>query len=181
MRVKASFSLFEVLLVISLVLIVVTITVPARFILNDFFLQSEVERLGVFYKYLQMRAMASGKPHVLIFNLQDNSCSCQTSKTDFLTHKLENGIKFGFMPGAWGPPARPVRLIEKPINLDKLVGREAGISDLAVTFYANGKIAAGSVYFVDSQNKNMGALTCSPSRVSYIRKYSYKGKNWVLL
>lgn len=128
-----------------------------------------------------MRAMASGRQHALIFNLQDNSCCCQVSKSELLVYKLESGVRFGFIPGILGPPSKPAAMIDKSIILDKPIGMSANISDLCVNFYANGKITSGSIYFIDRQKKRMGALTCSPSRVSYLRRYICDGKNWVLL
>jgi hypothetical protein len=171
LRAKASFSLFEILLVLSLLLIVVTITAPVGNFLGNFFLKSEVENLEVFCYYLQRLAMASGQEQVLTFDLQNHTYSCQKSKKEKIVHFLENGVRLGFIPGVFGPPAKPSKKIESPINGDK--------PGTQVKFLPNGKITSGSIYFVDRQNKNMGALTCSPSRVSYLRRYIYNGVNWV--
>ncbi|KKQ33059.1 MAG: hypothetical protein US49_C0003G0087 [candidate division TM6 bacterium GW2011_GWF2_37_49] len=183
MRTKASFTLFEILLVLSLLLIILMMTVPVRNFLGNFYLKSEVERLEVFYRYLQQLAIASGQTQTLVFDLQQNACSCQKSKTEKLMLLLENGIKFGFMPGVFGPPTKPTRKIEGPISIDRSIAVEAknnaALDNLSIKFLPSGKITSGSVYFIDRQNKNMGALTCSPSRVSYLRRYIYNGMNWI--
>ena len=183
MRTKASFTLFEILLVLSLLLIVLMMTAPVSNFLGNYYLKSDVERLEVFYRYLQQLAIASGQTKILVFDLQKNACSCQKSKTDKLVHLLENGVKFGFIPGVFGPPTKPTRKIEGPISIDRSIAVEAknnaALDNLSIKFLPSGKITSGSVYFVDRQNKNMGALTCSPSRVSYLRRYIYSGINWV--
>jgi type II secretory pathway pseudopilin PulG len=70
LKVKNAFSLFEILLVLGLILLIVTITVPVGGFLSDFFITNEIERLEVFYQYLRQRSIASGKTHVLVFDLK---------------------------------------------------------------------------------------------------------------
>lgn len=180
---KSSFTLFEILLVLSLLLIVLTITVPVRNFLGNYYLKSEIERLEVFYRYLQQIAIASGQTKIMVFDLQKNSCCCEKTKTEKLVHLLENGIKFGFIPGVFGPPTKPTHKIEGPISIDRSIAVEAknnaSMDGLNIKFLPSGKITSGCVYFIDKQNKNMGALTCSPSKVSYLRRYIYNGVNWV--
>lgn len=127
--------------------------------------------------------MASGQTKILVFDLQKNTYSCQKSKTENMVNCLENGVKLGFIPGVLGPPSEPTQKIDNPIsvNIPNLPNFKGGteIDNLSIKFLPSGKITAGSIYFIDRQNKNMGALTCTPSRVSYLRRYIYNGVNWV--
>jgi hypothetical protein len=169
------------MLVLSLILIVVTISIPRLGLLSDFELFREIEYLEGVYHYLQQRAMASNKTHILVFDLKKPGYECVVDNVSIITRVLGKNVKFGFLQGAYGPPANPVKRLDHPINLDLPLNIDLKNENLSTKFLSNGKITAGSIYFIDSHNRRMGALTCSLSHVSYIRRYRYNNFKWVAL
>jgi type II secretory pathway pseudopilin PulG len=166
------------MLVLSLILIVVTISIPRLGLFVDFSLSHEIEHLEVIYHYLQQRAIAGNKTHVLTFDLKGNRYTASAGNLKLVDRVMEKGVKFGFLPNSYGPPATPTNLLSKPINLDVPLNLGSLVENLNVKFLSNGKITAGTIYFIDRHNKRMGALTCSLSHVSYIRRYRYDGFKW---
>ena len=83
---------------------------------------------------------------------------------------------FDFKQGVFGPPSTPIKPIKNRITFKK---NKQG--EFFVEFYSNGKVDSGTTYFVDKNHKNMFALTCPISQVSYIRKYQYLKNKWVII
>lgn len=169
------------MLVLSLILIVVMISIPRLGLFVDFSLSREIEHLEVVYHYLQQRAIAGNKTHILTFDLKGNRYAASDDNLKLVDRVLEKGVKFGFLPNSYGPPASPTSLLCKPINLDVPLNLGASVENMCVKFLSNGKITAGTIYFIDRHSKRMGALTCSLSHVSYIRRYMYDGFKWAVL
>lgn len=179
MRSCRAFSIFELLLVLSLVLIIVTISIPKMGLFLDFAVSCEVQRMEASLHYLQQRAIASNKTHILTFDVINNRYFAMVDNAKLFDNNLESGVKFGFLPNSFGPPANPTIPLTKPVNLDIPIDFDLGTDNLNMSFFSNGKVSPGTIYFVDKYGKRMGALTCSVSNVSYIRKYLYNESRWV--
>ena len=173
---KKSFSLFELCVFLSIVLITVTIAVPRSDFFNEYLLSHDLDRLYVLFTYLQQKSIASNKKHFLTFNLQNNSF--MYFSTVPVTENLSGKVIFGFIDGVMGPPANPVKNIEKPIYLEKIINNSDRKLNIEFGFWPDGRITPGTIYLVDKSHKHMGALTCSVSRVSYIRRYKYYNNRW---
>ena len=153
---------------------------------NNYLLSHELDKLFVTFSYLQQKAIAGNKKYSIIFDQINNSYSYQLENSQFenseiLQYKLSDGIRFGFIDGVMGPPSNPTKKIEKSINLKKLLIIQIEILDDRVSFWPDGRISHGTIYLVDKAHKYMGALTCSVSQVSYIRRYKYENLQWEIL
>lgn len=84
-------------------------------------------------------------------------------------HEFSDGVAYGVIPGAYGPPAAPKKMISDPITF----------RNHAIIIYPDGKIQPGTVYFVDTLLTTAYALSCPVGKISYIRRYRYEGKEWL--
>jgi len=182
---RKSFSLIELLIFLSLILVLVTVSVPRLDFFNNYFLSHELDKLFVTFSYLQQKAIASNKKYSITFDLVDNSYSYQSGSLvtvpELVTIKLSDKVSFGFIDGVMGPPSSPTKKIEKSINLEKVINNSDRKFSKEVSFWPNGRISHGTIYLVDKSHKRMGALTCSVSQVSYIRRYKYENSGWKIL
>ncbi|KKQ11546.1 MAG: hypothetical protein WCS92_03285 [Candidatus Babeliales bacterium] len=181
---RKSFSLVELLIFLSLILVMVTVAVPRLDFFNNYFLSHELDKLFVTFSYLQQKAIAGNKRYSITFDLVNNSYSYQAGSSvtvpELVTTKLSDKVSFGFIDGAMGPPSSPTKKIEKFINLEKNINNSDRKLREEVSFWPNGRISHGTIYLVDKSHKSMGALTCSVSQVSYIRRYKYENSVWKL-
>ena len=181
---RKSFSLVELLIFLSLILVMVTVVVPRLDFFNNYFLSHELDKLFVTFSYLQQKAIAGNKKYSITFDLVNNSYSyqsgCSVTVPELVTTKLSDKVSFGFIEGVMGPPSSPTKKIEKFINLEKNINNSDRKFSEEVSFWPNGRISHGSIYLVDKSHKSMGALTCSVSQVSYIRRYKYENSVWKL-
>lgn len=195
---KKSFSLFELIVVVAMVVILFTITIPKMFFVNRFLVENEVDKMFAIFSFLQQRAIASNQEQAVIFDLSQNTYfyglsdgsrrnleDCPSPRTEAvelkngsnpITCKLPDAVKFGFFQGAKGPPSFPNKPITSPITFKNM-----GDGKFKVTFFSDGKVQPGTVYFVDKNRNFMMALTCPISQVSFIRKYKYNQGKWVCL
>lgn len=172
---SSSFSLIEIFVVVSLILILATTTISRFSFFNSFVIKNEVDKLFNTFSFLQQKAISSNLEQTLSFDLDENSyCYCFNNKK--VVHKLSNLVKFGFLEGVCGPPSDPKKAIKQPITFKKDQQNK-----YIVSVFPDGKIEAGAVYFVDKDYKFMMALTCSISQLSYIRKYKYILNKWVAI
>lgn len=185
MLLRKAFSLIELLIFLSLILVMVTVAVPRLDFFNNYFLSHELDKLFVTFSYLQQKAIAGNKKYSITFNLADNSYSYQSENpvniSEFVTTRLSESVAFGFIEGVMGPPSNPTQKIEKSINLEKIINNSDRKLSEQVSFWPNGRISHGTIYLVDKSHKHMGALTCSVSQVSYIRRYKYENSRWEML
>ena len=173
---QPSFSIIELMIVLSALTVLVAITVPRFLDLKKRALIHDLEYLSMVCSYLQQKAIASHKTLYLTFN-QTNQCYVyQGLKNKITTIPLSSGILFGFIEGVKGPPGDPTKAITSSITFES---EKQEIYH--ITFFYDGKISPGTVYLVDTKKKFMGALTCTLSQVSYIRKYLYNKIQWTVL
>jgi len=172
---NSSFSLLEIFIVIAIVLTLVSISVSRFSFFNSFIVKNEVDRLFNAFSFLQQKAMLSNMEQKLIFDLDDNSYY-YFSNDKKVFHKLCDVVRFGFLKGTYGPPSDPSKAIKHSITFKKEQQNK-----YVASITPDGKIDAGTVYFVDKDYKLLMALTCPISQLSYIRKYRYFRNKWVVI
>ncbi len=161
----AGFLLLEVALVLALILIVVTLATPQFIFLKRQIARTEVQKLIAECFYLRNCAMATHQDLTLTFD-----CAQGCYATKYKNQKLTQGLHFGFLPTLHGPPSNPTRLIEKAITF----------VNNTITFYADGTISSGTIYFLDAENSRCSALTIPSGQVPFIRHYEYQDR-WTLV
>ncbi len=188
-RIQKSFSLIEILIFLSLILVLAAVAVPRLDFFNKYLLSHEMDKLFVTFSYLQQKAIAGNKKYSIIFDQINNRYTYQVensqAESSNITVQLSDGVRFGFIDGVMGPPSSPTKKIEKAINLEKIINnsdrKQEGEPVDRVSFWPDGRISHGTIYLVDKSYKYMGALTCSVSQVSYIRRYRYENLQWKIL
>ncbi len=164
MNARKGFSLLELMIVVAIAMILVSLTtINARFF-NRTILLSELNLLHATCYYLQQTAMASNQPQELVFDSVTNSYSSNGQ-----THTLPPSLKFGIIPEAKGPPSSPQNSLHEPITF----------ANNTITFSNDGIISSGTVYLTDSNA--LYAISCSVAHVSFLRKYRYDGKWYLIL
>lgn len=161
---RQGFSLVQVLVVCSLVVILMTLSLPHFSWMRRYAIRLELEKMYALFFYLQHKAIVCNQHQELVFNTGAN-----TYGTEHQQEWLPSGITFGFLPRSFGPPSDPKKLIVNPITF---VGNTA-------TFYPDGTFSAGTLYLVDNERGAMYALTSAVAPVSFIRKYRYDQGSWV--
>lgn len=178
---KKSFTLIEILVVLSLLLVVVAITAPRSLLFNNYLLSYELEKLFITFTYLQQKAIAGNKKLVLEIDQTNNKYSFSFQNSPATTENLSDHITFGFIKGVMGPPSNPSKKIEKSINLEHIINNSNSQNNSSIKFWPNGRITPCTIYLCDKLHKYMGALTCSVSQVSYIRRYICYNFKWEIL
>ncbi len=158
------FSLIELTIVLALILLITTLTLPSFWFFKRQLVASQAEKLHMVFNYMQQSAISCNKNLSLKF-------STNSYTYDKYQEILPVGIIFGFKPGAKGPPAFPSHKINSAISF---VGNQ-------VTFFSTGQIQPGTAYLIDSEKNYLYAVTVPVSQVSFIRKYRYESNKWQLL
>lgn len=171
---QRSFSLIELMIVVSLMVVLVSFLIPDISFRKDLLLIQELDRLEALFYTLQQRAVSTGEKIVLSFDIDKNSYSYKALSNGLNFATLSSGIRFGIVGGALGPPWKAIEKIENLITFAKINEKPA------VVFFQNGKMSSGTIYLCD-ENGVGGALTCAVSQVFYIRKYMYNDKQWKLV
>ena len=177
MKQKLSFTLLELLLTLSIILVLCSIAVPYLIQRTHNNLDHELDRLETVFYYLQQRAIATNMPQELLFDPIAHTYSFIKNK-QLVTHKLPWPLHFGSIPTALGPPGNPTAPVTKALTFPVHPSQKRL---LLARLLPNGKISPGAAYISDKEKNELGALTCSISQVSYIRKYRYKSNGWILL
>lgn len=163
-RLTKGFSLIELLVVLALVLLITTLTMPSLWFLKRQAVACEAEKLHMVFCYMQQSAIACNKN--LLLKFRTNSYSYEQYE-----ERLPVGVEFGFKSNIKGPPSWPTHPISSPITF---VNNQT-------TFFANGKIQPGTAYLIDSGKNYLYAVTVPISQVSFIRKYRYSSGKWELI
>jgi type II secretory pathway pseudopilin PulG len=153
-------------IVLAIVLLLVSLSIPSISAVRRFLVRTEVEKLYSIFYYLKQRAITLDEDQVLLFDIQHNALSSTSIK-----QQLVPGVEIGFLKGSYGPPSQPSKLIRSGITF----------KDNKVIFYADGTVSAGTLYLVDRDHKYMYALTSPISQISFIRMYCYNNGSWILL
>jgi type II secretory pathway pseudopilin PulG len=174
---QESFTLIELLLVIALVLFLSVLTIPALFDLDSYALNYELEKLAVVFGYQQQRALVTNQIQTLTLDSVAMTYTYSINNKP-VVYKLSDRVRFGFIKSALGPPGDPKVPIGQAITF---TSHQTKANNFIVVLFPNGNISPGSLYITDKRERIMGALTCSVSRVSYIRRYLYQLNQWVLV
>jgi Tfp pilus assembly protein FimT len=168
---KRSFSLVEILVSLSILLIITVITIPRFFNFDDYHLRNELDHLFVVASYLQQRAIACCFVQKIMFNVNENSYIFEIDKKH-KTHVLHKNLQFGFLHSALGSPGEAKNSILQAISFNNR-------SEIPIMrFFSDGKATQGTVYIANKKKNIMGAFTSSVSPVSCLRKYMYKNDRW---
>jgi len=163
---KYGYTIFELLVVISILALLISLTIPGLSFLRQHAIDSELDKLQIICQLLQKQAVSSGRKEYLTFHAFDHSYFyCSHSE------KLADNVYFGILKDVNGPPANPKEPITNPITFPKQ----------RITFHPNGMISAGTMYLTTQDRKTLLALTVPVSQVSFIRKYKYLNGTWVYL
>lgn len=170
---NASFSLLELMVVISILIIVLAITFPSLSFIEDSYLSHELDILYSTFCFMQKKAWASNQVQAIIFDIKDNSYSYKSLSGSSCYYKLGNNISFGAIKGAMGPPSSPKNEIKLPITFERL-----NEDKFIVKFFNNQIISSGTIYLVNKIKSKMVALSVPISQISLIRKYEFKHEKW---
>jgi len=178
------YTLIELMLVCTLVFIVCAISIPTFFNKPNYDLDNELSKLEVIFTYLQQRARATNQTQTATIDIKNN-CVTWNRNGKQASHTLAQTLQFGFLSGSHGPPANPTGPIVQAITFVKGGSQVLAWDDKKseppfVEFFSNGKISSGSIYITDKKQQIMGALTLGVSQVSYIRRYVYQSKQWIV-
>lgn len=159
------FSLIEIVIAISLLIIVISLVNINTDYLNKTLIRSQINHLYNTCYFLQQLARAS---HTIQELSIDDKNHCYFSKEQH--YKLPTQVRFGILPHAKGPPSAAHTSLSNAITF----------SDKKIVFYPDGIISSGTIYIIDSSAKYLYALSSGIAPVSFLRKYYYDGK-WHLL
>lgn len=174
-KTSKSFSVVELVVVMAILTIVLSVSVPRVTNLDRYFMLNELEKMFMTFSYLQQKAIAGNCVQELTFDETNRTFCYNGPNNKACVQILGKGVNFGFIAGVKGPPSNPTNLITKAITFSPSKEKPT------VQFYPDGKIRPGTVYLVDKNKTFMGALTCPISGVSYMRKYRFYNKKWVVL
>ncbi|HJM68486.1 MAG TPA: type II secretion system protein [Candidatus Babeliales bacterium] len=164
-RSNHGFSLIELTIVLCIIVLIVTITLP-RLIWNDrMIMLSELNSLYTATLETQHRALVSNTKQVLTINTSNHSYHW-LGKSHFLHH----AIQFGHLPGAKGPPSSPTVPIHSSCSFQRS----------QIVCHPDGHIDPGSAYMIGLKSNLMYALCIGVSQVSFVRKY-YFNRMWKLV
>jgi type II secretory pathway pseudopilin PulG len=175
---QVSFTLIELLLVVALMLFLSVLAIPALFDLDSYVLNNELEKLAVVLGYQQQRALVTNQIQTLTLDGVAQTYTYFVNNNKLVVYKISDRLRFGFIKTALGPPGDPKVPIDQAITFTP---HPTKTNNFIIVLFPNGNISAGSLYIVDKNERIMGALTCSVSRVSYIRRYLYQSNQWVLV
>ncbi|HBS47581.1 TPA: hypothetical protein DEO28_04425 [Candidatus Dependentiae bacterium] len=168
------FSLLEILITVSLLLIIASFAVANFSFFDKFLLNAETSKLFSVLTYQQQKAIASGKQKQMQINIEKN-CFIFDENGKNIVEKLNDKVIFGFIPDAKGPPSSPTKPITSAITFAK------ENENFVIKFAPDGKINCGTIYLTSKNKKFMAAISTPISQVSLLRKYVYKVGRWELI
>lgn len=167
-----SFTLIELLVTLSLIVLIVSLSIP-KITSHDSILQAnELNALFTTISYLQQKAISSNTEQTIDFSLSKRTYSYIIRNKKNI-HQLATTIQFGYLVGSKGPPSKPTKSIIKAITCKNKKNENQMI------FFPNGSITPGTIYLTNKNKTLMSALTTPISKVPFIRKYNYHNHKWV--
>jgi prepilin-type N-terminal cleavage/methylation domain-containing protein len=162
---RAGFSLLELVVVISLIVILCSIAIGGINLFDRLIVRSELDLLYLRCKQLQQEALLTRTIKELIFDRAGNGYSFGSRH-----HTFNKAVCFLGATRLQGPPSEPTHRITSAVTFvhDRIV------------FYPDGIISSGAVYLCDARQKVVYALSNAVSQVSYLRRYVYD-KTWVII
>lgn len=166
MRLKKSdaFLLMELLVVFAV--ITVAACLPLWYVsTRTSTLPRELKTLQSWLLFMQQKALVTGKDITITFDKESTIVLADDDSFSF-----GQGITIGYLPGTYGPPSAPTKLLNDPITFN----------NHEMIFYHDGAMQVGACYFIDNRECS-GAITCGLSKHGTIRCYKLQGKKWQLL
>lgn len=155
------FTLIELMIVVAIFAFMGGLVMVTTGHINRSLIRTDINHITALCKHAQYKAMMNGKPVIIQCSSAGNSYSCEQSM-----HQLTNGVCFGTVTEAKGPPSAPTKPITNPITFE----RES------ITFTPDGMMQSGALYLVDAKKQVMYAVTNGVSAVSFLRIYQYDGQ-----
>ncbi len=168
---RKAFTLLEMLLVLVIVTILCAITIHSFGDDDRTLMLQELEKIEVVVHYLQQRAMATQQAQSLVI-----TTTAQTYRYGSVRQVLPPRICFGYVATAHGPPGNPTAPLTHVATFPAV-----NPTTFLIKIFPNGKMSSGTLYMRNYGGTRLGALTCTVSQVSYLRKYMYDSGQWVLL
>ena len=169
---KRAFTLLELIIVLSIVILLATLSIPLLTINPEDELRSCLADLTHTCQLVQQQALTLGVNQTIV--LATHSITYPVGQRSF-TQELPPSLCWGFLDQVNGPPAIPTSKIIQAVTFPA----ENNIAQ--ITFYPNGAISPGTAYIIDRDKRVMGAFACGVYPVSYIRRYLYKSHQWLPL
>jgi hypothetical protein len=160
------FSLFEVLVVLSLLMVVSLLGFSMADLWDHCALQNEVAALCFVIKSLHYRALATGREQRLRFTLSPAGYAWGVEEV-----MLPSTLIFGAVPGAYGPPSAPKNPIVSGISFEEGMLRCG----------PDGRLQAGAVYLCDKKSRWSYAITTDIGPATLVRRYRYNQSGWVYM
>ncbi|MFA5306356.1 MAG: type II secretion system protein [Candidatus Babeliales bacterium] len=168
---RNAFTLLEMLVVITITIILCAITIHSFGDDDRTLILQELEKMEVILRYLQQRAMATQRVQSLVI-----TTTAQTYSYGAARQILPPRICFGYLATAYGPPGNPTAPLTHVATFPAV-----NPTTFILKIFPNGKMSSGALYMRNYGGTRLGALTCTVSQVSYLRKYMYDSGQWVLL
>lgn len=170
-----AFTLIEVMLSVSLVVILLAIMVARLSLLSEYWLYREQDQLAAVITYVRHKAIAANTQQKILLYPEQKSYSYGYPGVRHKTITLGCGVSFGWLPGTSGPPAQPERPIVKPITFPMVNNH------YEIICHPDGTVTAGTLYLLDSKKKTMVALTINIGTFAMVRKYKHYNYRWVVV
>jgi len=165
---NAAFSLIELLIVCAILLLLSALAIPRLSFFDQSLVESELDTLFMTFSFLQQKAIATNQIQKLTFDETAHCYRYAGHGATARTYQLPPQVRFGFPPGAKGPPAHPRERISQAITFPKKL----------VEFHPNGVISAGTAYLTNRTHSCGVGLTTSIAQVTYVRKYMWNATQW---
>ena len=159
----SGFTFIELLVVLALFVLLATLTIVVVRPRDSLVARSYLCSLRATLHALRQRAVATARPHQLVFNT-----SSRTYRYANTTYTLPSGVVFGALPGVKGPPSRPKVGISNSITF-------AGHK---VLFKKDGTMNSGCIYVTDNRANRSYALSCPVGEISSLRLYQWCSDRW---
>ncbi len=162
-REKNGFSLITIIIILALVALLVSISLPRLSFIHHYMLRSELEKMRMIIMYTHQKAIAGNRQQIITLDSTHHAYNITDSN-----EPLSSWVQFGFLPHSYGPPSNPTMPLKTAITF----------VNNKIICYPDGTISAGSMYLVDCNKKYMYVLTCPVDDINYLRIYKYD-QRWV--
>lgn len=160
MKNNSGFSIIEVMVVLTLILIIVSMIFVHISYSRRCMVCCYAHQLDIICRYLQLTAMIRKNTQILKFDINAGAYSYNT-----VTERLPDSVQFNFIDGAKGPPSLPSKPLKSAITF----------KNNEIIFYPDGIISSGTLYLTSKDKQVMYALSSPVAQISSLRVYNYDG------
>ena len=158
---QSGFMLFELMLVISLIIICSTICFISYNAVKGASFATDIAVLSMLLRTAATRATCLKKEQKIAIDELNAALVYDGTR-----YALQDGYNFGVLPDIYGPPSSPQKLVTQAVTF----------VDKKIVAHPDGTLQSGTLYITDSQQQY--ALTTPVSAFSYIRVYRYRDNAW---